>query len=69
VLYRIEGRARELGLDAEQRTLLRQHRARRVVAGLRRRIRRTVLAGRPQSPAGKACSYALGQWPGPAPLP
>jgi transposase len=64
VLYRIEGRARELGLDAEQRTLLRQHRARRVVAGLRRRIGRTVLAERPQSPAGKACSYALGQWPG-----
>ena len=34
------------------------------MAGLRRRLDRTVLAERPQSPAGKACSYALGQWPG-----
>lgn len=64
VLYRIEGRARELGLESEQRALLRQSRARRVVAGLRRRIDRTLAAERPQSPVGKACSYALGQWAG-----
>ncbi len=64
VLYRIEGRAHDLGLDPQQRALLRQSRARRVVAGLRRRIERTILAERPQSPVGKACSYALGQWKG-----
>ena len=64
VLYRIEGRARALGLMAQERALLRQHRARRVVAGLRRRIDRTLAAERPQSPVGKACTYALGQWAG-----
>ncbi len=69
MLYRIEGRARELGLDAEQRTLLRQHRARRVVAGLRLRIGRTVLAERPQSPVGKAYSLRAGTMAGPASLP
>ncbi len=64
VLYRIEDRARALGLDPEQRALLRQSRARRVVTGLRRRLDRTILAERPRSAVGKACSYALGQWPG-----
>ncbi len=64
VLYRIEGRARELGLEPEQRGLLRQRRARRVVAGLRRRIDRTIAAERPQSRVGKACTYTLGQWDG-----
>lgn len=64
VLYRIEGRARDLGLTAEERGLLRQRRARRVVAGLRRRIDRIILAERPKSAVGKACSYTLGQWDG-----
>ena len=64
VLYRIEGRARELGLEPTQRGLLRQRRARRVVAGLRRRIDRTIAAERPQSRVGKACTYTLGQWDG-----
>ena len=64
VLYRIEGRARELGLEPEHRALLRRSRARCGVAGLRRRIDRTLLAERPQNPVGKACAYALGQWPG-----
>ncbi len=44
--------------------LLRQRRARRVVAGLHRRIDRTLAAERPQSPVSKACPYALGQWDG-----
>ena len=64
VLYRIEGHARKLGLTPAERALLRQRRARRVVAGLRRRIDRTLAAERPQSPVGKACLYALGQWDG-----
>lgn len=62
VLYRIEGRARELGLTAEARGVLRQRRSRRVVAGLRRRLERTLLTERPKSAAGKACNYTLGQW-------
>ena len=64
VLYRIEGRAREIGLPPEERTLLRQRRARRVVAGLRRRIEHTLAAERPKSAVGQACTYALGQWSG-----
>lgn len=64
VLYRIEGRARERGLTAQERGVLRQRRSRRVVAGLRRRIARTLAEERPRSHAGKACSYALGQWDG-----
>ena len=62
VLYRIEGHARKLGLTAEERALLRQRRARRVVAGLRRRIERTLAMERPKSAVGQACTYALGQW-------
>lgn len=62
VLYRIEDQARDKGLNAEERALLRQRRARRVIRALRRRIDRTVLTERPKSPVGKACLYALGQW-------
>lgn len=64
VLYRIEGQARALGLTPEERVLLRQRRARRVVAGLRRRIGRILDTERPKSAAGKACTYTLGQWDG-----
>ena len=64
VLYRIEGLARDLGLTPQERTLLRQRRARRVVSGLRRRIQRTLAAERPKSAVGQACTYALGQWDG-----
>ena len=64
VLYRIEGHARALGLTPQERVLLRQRRARRVVAGLRRRIGRTLAAERPKSAVGQACTYTLGQWDG-----
>ena len=64
VLYRIESHARDLGLTPQERTLLRQRRARRVVAGLRRRIDRTLAAERPKSAVGQTCTYALGQWDG-----
>jgi transposase len=58
VLYRIEHEARDGGYTAVQR----QKRARRVVAGLLRRINATVAALRPKTPVGKACLYTLGQW-------
>jgi transposase len=64
VLYRIESHARDLGLTPQERTLLRQRRARRVVAGLRRRIDRTLAAERPKSAVGQACTYTLRQWDG-----
>ena len=63
VLYRIEREAREARLHARRSCLaLRQKRARRVMAGLRRRLDATVAAVRPKTPVGKACLYALGQW-------
>ncbi len=64
VLYRIEGRARDLGLTPQARAQLRQRRARRVVAGLRRRIERILAVERPKSAVGQACTYTLGQWSG-----
>jgi len=64
VLYRIEGHARALGLTPQERVLLRQRRPRQVVAGLSRRIGRTLAAGRPKSAVGQACTYTLGQWDG-----
>lgn len=64
VLYRIEDDAREAGLTPARRLSLRQKRARRVMSGLRRRIKATVAAVRPKTPVGKACLYALGQWAG-----
>lgn len=62
VLYCIEGDARAAGLTAAQRLVLRQKRAPRVMAGLRRRLAATVAAVRPKTPVGKACLYAQGQW-------
>lgn len=62
VLYRIEGDALALGLVGAGLVALRQKRARRVMAGLRRRLDATVAAVRPQTPVGKACLYTLGQW-------
>ena len=64
VLYRIEGHARAQHLTPAERAHLRQHRARRVLRGLRRRIDAVIRDERPQSPAAKACLYTRGQWDG-----
>jgi len=64
VLYRIEGEAQKQALPPAERALLRHRRARRVTAGLRRRMVRTLQTVRPKSGVGKACLYALGQWDG-----
>lgn len=62
-LYAIEERARQEQLTAEQKTLLRQAESRPILERLKEVIftrRRQVL---PKSLAGRACEYALGQWP------
>lgn len=64
VLYRIERVACENHFDTKQRAQLRQRRARRVVRGLHRRIRKVLEVVRPKSPVGRACLYTLGQWEG-----
>jgi len=64
VLYRIEGLARESGGTPQERLVLRQRRARKVITGLRRRMDAIIREERPRSPAAKACLYATGQWEG-----
>jgi len=63
-LYRIESEARTAGLPAEQRKILRQRRAARLLRGLLRRIDAVIREERPQSPVAKACLYTKGQWDG-----
>ena len=62
VLYRIERLAREGDFAAKDRARLRQRRARRVMNGLHRRIKKIVEEVRPKSAVGKACLYTLRQW-------
>jgi len=62
-LYSIEKQARESGLDFEQRRALREQESVPKLTALKEKIvgmRKAVL---PQSLMGKACDYALGQWP------
>jgi transposase len=62
-LYRIEGRAKALGLSLEARLQLRQQEAKPIfteVGQLIATLRKDVL---PKSPLGQALSYAENQWP------
>jgi transposase len=62
-LYLMERRARDEGMTAEQRHAMRQQLAPPILAAIKARLeelRPTVL---PQSPLGKAVSYALAEWP------
>jgi transposase len=61
-LYAVEKRAREIGLTHGERARLRKLRSQPLLAALKEKIvglRKQVL---PQSAAGKAANYALGQW-------
>jgi transposase len=63
-LYAIEGQAREAQLTGDQRTVLRQVESRPILERLKTMIlreRQQVLL--PKGLAGRACEYALGQWP------
>jgi transposase len=62
LLYRIEGIAREGAMSPAERALIRQRRALRVIAKLRRRMDQVIAKERPKSRAASACLYALGQW-------
>jgi len=61
-LYRVEERAKDLGLTAEERLALR----RRASAGIVKRLHDYVLGLKsevlPKSPSGAAVRYALNQW-------
>jgi transposase len=61
-LYAVEREARERGLDTEARRALRDERSRPMLESFRRWLDAQALAALPQSPAGGAIGYALGQW-------
>jgi hypothetical protein len=61
-LYFIERRARDDCLKPEPRLKLRQDLAAPILQGLHPRLESVRERSLPQSPLGKACSYALGEW-------
>lgn len=62
-LFTIERLAREQKLTHEQRHGLRQQRSRRRMELLKLRIQKLLPEVLPKSKLGRACTYALGQWP------
>jgi hypothetical protein len=61
-LYLIEAHARERGMTAEERHALRQQLAPPILQGIKARLEQLRPTLLPQSPLGKAVTYALGEW-------
>lgn len=62
-LFAIERLARERELSHDERHALRQQRSRKRMDLLKRRIEKLLLEVLPKSKLGRACTYALSQWP------
>ena len=62
-LYAVEQEARESGLTPAQRLQERLEHSAPALASLKEMLVETRQAVLPQSALGKACDYALGQWP------
>ncbi len=62
-LYQVEEQARLQGLSPQARLAARQERSRPLVDALKARILAVAQQATPASQLGKACKYALGQWP------
>ena len=62
-LYRIEGRAKTLGLSLEARLQLRQQEAKPIFMDVGQLIATLRKDALPKSPLGQALSYAENQWP------
>lgn len=62
-LYGIEREAREKNLDAAARQALRQEKSKPLMAALKTRIEEMQKQATPSSALGKACGYAINQWP------
>lgn len=62
-IFAIERLAHKRELSAQQRHALRQERSAKRMELLKLRIERLLLEVLPKSKLGKACTYALGQWP------
>lgn len=61
-VYRIEREATEMGLNAAQRLVLRQERTAPVMGKLKELVDRQKREALPESPLGKAATYATNQW-------
>lgn len=62
-LYAVEATAREQGLSAEQRLALRKEKSAPQLALIKEQIFKARKEALPKSQLGKACDYAMGQWP------
>lgn len=62
-LFAIDGEARAQNLDAGARDALRQQRAPSLLEEMKTQIEAAQADALPSSALGKACRYALGQWP------
>lgn len=62
-LFAIDAAARELGLNIEARHELRREKAPAVLNTIKVAVESTRASALPGSTLGKACEYALGQWP------
>jgi transposase len=62
-LFAIDAEAREQKLDTAARHALRQPRARLLLEAMKKQIEVAQSGALPSSALGKACRYALGQWP------
>lgn len=62
-IYAVEAEAREAHATPAQRLALRQERSRTIMEDLRRRLTEVLSAVLPKSVMGRACAYALRQWP------
>ena len=62
-LFAIERMAKQEAMSPEQRHTLRQKRSVKRMELLKRRVAKLLAEVLPKSKVGKACRYALGQWP------
>lgn len=63
VIYAVEAEAREANATPAQRLALRQERSRMLMEDLKRRLTEIQSGVLPKSVMGRACAYALRQWP------
>jgi len=63
VLFAIDAAAREQGLNIEARQALRREKAPAVLDTIKTAVETARVSALPGSTLGKACEYALGQWP------
>jgi transposase len=61
-LYAIEAQCRDMGLQVEQRGVLRQEKSMPILVELEKWLKENIIETLPKSPIGQAISYALNLW-------